>query len=210
MENIYWIGPRLSDILGVEHIFKGAIVFFGTNINTQIEIYSLEENENIRINHNDFANNQLINKFLTKTLIEILSKDDDAYFMFYCDIYLDIEKHIEKRILCNNKILLSLLSDKFKMRNIFYPNIKSLNSKIEFSKELSFKYLKDKYASSSFIVQLLKGSGGNSRYFINSNEDDYLLEQIEDYECLVSKYIENAIPINVNIFITQYFLHQSK
>ena len=106
MKNIYWVGPRLSDIMKIKNIFKGAIVFFGTNTNSQIDVYSLEENENIRINHNNFANNKLINKFLKKTLIEILSKDNDAYFMFYCDIYLDIEEYIEKRILCNNKVLL--------------------------------------------------------------------------------------------------------
>ena len=201
-KNLYWVGPRLSDIQGTENLFDGAIVFFGNESKSNITIYSLEEKENIRINHNNFTNSILIKNFLIKTIKDILIKNKDAYFMFYCDIYVDVEEYIQEKILCNNKVILNLLSDKFKMRNIFYPDIKSLNSQIAFTKEITYESLKVKYNTNSFIVQQIRGSGGNSTFFINSKEDNYLLNTIEDHECLTSEYIDNAIPVNVHVLIS--------
>ena len=54
MNKIYWVGPRESDIAGIESLFSGSITIYGSNAGNNISYCKTNID---RINHNKCDNN---------------------------------------------------------------------------------------------------------------------------------------------------------
>ena len=61
MNNLYWIGPRQSDIEDIKELFVGSVTIYGENHNGNLSYCS----NNKRINHN--IDNILCEKFFQIT-----------------------------------------------------------------------------------------------------------------------------------------------
>ena len=105
MKEIYWIGPRQSDICDIAYLFKGSITIYGDNKNGNVSYCDATN----RINHN--LENESYNKFVYKHLKKLIADNPNVSFLFYNqeDAYCydsDIERH---SIGVNNKYLLESL-----------------------------------------------------------------------------------------------------
>lgn len=203
---LYWVGPRLSDILGNEKLFKGAVVLLGSEENDNLEVYSYEKFSNKRINHNDVNSLLKTQDYIESTLLNILNKNPNAYFMFYNDLSVPNNERLIKRSFLNDYTLINLLSDKYKIRNLFALDVDVINSKIFFTKDINYKYLKEKYNEDKFIIQTIQGAGGNTTFVLASEEDDTTLTRITDIECMVSIFLQEAIPVNVHVCLDKDFI----
>src|ERR1035437_496410 len=117
MKNLYWDGPRLSDILGIEHLFQGAITIFGDkkNILSKSRVYC--NIKQIRVNHND-SSDKLINLFFIQELSKIIREDPFAKFLWYRGSVLPgcNDSVITNSICQNSALLTGFLSDKLRTR----------------------------------------------------------------------------------------------
>ena len=77
MNNIYWVGPRQSDIEDISELFVGSITIYGDGNCRNISYCK----DNSRINHN--TDNSSCEMFFHNTLESILQQDKQAKFLFY-------------------------------------------------------------------------------------------------------------------------------
>ena len=100
--NLYWVGMRESEIINTKNIFDGCICVYGKNA-------LIKE---LRINHNEDKNFDLINNYFFCSKQKILSQNPNAKFMHYN--YNGMNKNDLKNCICYNDIeLLDKLNSKF-------------------------------------------------------------------------------------------------
>ena len=76
--NIYWTGPRESDMAYTGNMFAGSFTFYGSNTGTNRAYCNTD---NIRINHNLFS--QAASDFILSCQLECIERDPDCRFMAY-------------------------------------------------------------------------------------------------------------------------------
>ena len=112
--NLYWVGPRLSDIKGIEYLFKGAVTIFGENIHDS-NFYSNPFCNlfPIRINHNDNKYDEAIGSHFEKEFETIIERDKNASFLWY-KVSPSAQCSDEGSVYFNESSLEELLSDKLR------------------------------------------------------------------------------------------------
>ena len=199
MKEIYWVGPRQSDIIDIEPFLSGSVTIYGNNENGNIA-YCNEAN---RINHN--IENSDCDNFFKYVLEEISEKKPHVQFLFYnfAYAYKYGEKVIKHTIGLNKKDLLDTLSDKIRCRFIFNDIVNTLPYVTLKGKECSYANI-SKYFSgfSDYIIQKTFSSGGQGTYRIDKSTSISCIgtSETED-EYLVSPYIEDSISLNIHINI---------
>lgn len=206
MNNLYWVGPRLSDILGIEHLFKGAITIFGDkkNILSKSRVYC--NIKQIRVNHND-SSDKLINLFFIQELSKIIREDPFAKFLWYRGSVLPgcNDSVITNSICQNSALLTGFLSDKLRTRILFSDYVPVLASTLKFTKSCTISALKRLFHNhTEFILQEPSGtSGGYGTHFLTKQNEEQVLRKILSNDCLVSPYFSSSIPINQHLVIFQ-------
>lgn len=111
MNNIYWIGPRQSDIDNTNFKFAGSITIYGSNINGNTAYCSIA---NKRINHN--VDNDDCNRFFSEKLKEICHNDPKSQFLFYNFSYAyEFDDEIQKHVIGLNPYnIIDMLADKIR------------------------------------------------------------------------------------------------
>ena len=114
------MGIRESEIEFCKDMFKDSITIFG---NTNI---SMQRKLNKVIDHNNVENFDMIDDFFNAEMLNIVSKEPNAKFMYYSQInsYDSIKRiGLLKNVIClNNQDLVNYISDKFKLKQD-YKNI---------------------------------------------------------------------------------------
>jgi hypothetical protein len=113
MSNLYWVGPRQSDIDDTGALFNGSITIFGDNKKKNNTSYCDDKK---RINHN--KTNLDCDSFIIKRVEKLCEEDPDSQFMFYNPIFAyqcssDVRKH---SVCLNPYSLLIKLSNKQRSR----------------------------------------------------------------------------------------------
>jgi hypothetical protein len=207
--DLYWVGPRRSDLYGIEHEFAGAVVIMGEeNINSPT-FHSLESVQKIRINHNDDANYFKVAEFYDRRLTKIISTSKrDVRFLWYSRFPVGINESILQRSPFNiSTSLMKLFSNKLQCRMIMasegYETLPSMQiPPLALKNKCTYENLiKRMPGHERFVVQGLEGSGGFTTYLMDSPEDDYLLEGLSEFTCLASPYIGDAWPINIHLLV---------
>ncbi len=204
--NIYWIGPRLSDIQGLEYLFKGAIVIFGEkydNIDFYCNPFSCSFD--IRINHNDNKYDDYIDNHFAKEFETIIKNDPHAQFLWYRGLpFPDCGEDIKRRSICYNpSLLIDLLSDKLRSRLLFSNYIPVAGTKLMFGTDCTYNNLSILFPEyDEFILQEPIGSsGGFATHILSSKNERALLQAIKYKDLLVSPYYKENIPINHHLVI---------
>lgn len=204
VKNIYWIGPRLSDIMGIEHIFKGAIVLFGNNsINENFYCNPLCSSIKKRIDHNNNKYNEIIGCYLKKEIKNILRHDKHAYFLWYNvtpnSLY---DNTIMERSLCfNNQSLINLLTDKLRCRLLMSNHISVLPSSLVLGIDCQLEKFQKRYPGyDQFILQEPNNtSGGFGTHIFPNSHIGKSLNSNQDY--LLSPYYKDSVSINQHIVV---------
>lgn len=140
--NLYWIGPRESDIDAVKYLFAGSVTFFGNGEKT-----GYRENSDIpvecrgnhtmsrtsNVDHNDLSDKSM-DRFIYRTVKDIKKKDSRAKFYMYNanvlrqdkgettdgeDTFLPSEFVEENYICINNKLTMEAMDSKKLFHNLF-------------------------------------------------------------------------------------------
>lgn len=200
MDSIYWVGPRQSDIEGIQDRFVGSITVYGDNTNGNTAYC---KTYNCRINHN--IDSFDCNRFFQYKLGEICRIDPDAKFLFYNFSYAyQFNENIKKHIIGLNSFeILDKLSDKIRCR-MFLKNVVATVPFVTLKgHECSYNNICNYFlGSTEYVLQKKYSSGGEGTRIINNLSDfsDYI-NTSDEY--LLSPYFRNALPLNVHIAIVE-------
>lgn len=200
MSNIYWVGPRQSDIEGIDEYFAGSVTIYGDNTNGNIAYC---KTHNCRINHN--VDNFDCNLFFQNKLDEICQIDPDSKFLFYNFSYAyQFNNNIKEHIIGLNSFgLLDKLSDKIRCRVL----LKNLVPTVPFvtlkGNECSYSNICNYFRGyEEYVIQKKYSSGGEGTFIINSTSNlSGYVNNSDEY--LVSPYFRESIPLNVHIAIVE-------
>lgn len=197
MKNIYWVGPRESDIDEIESIFAGSITIFGSNRGNNISYCHSNTN---RINHNE--RNIDCDNFFKTQLENLISKDNSAKLLFYNPLsayeYGDI---VKAHSICINKYdLLEQLADKTRCRIIFKDIVNVIPFVTLDGRDCTYNNIKNYFSSEDFIIQDAFSSGGDGTTVVRAYDNLDFVQLNKRY--LVSPYIKDGLSVNVHIVIS--------
>lgn len=208
MNDIYWVGPRQSDIANINFLFKGSVTIFGDNMDGNIAYC---HNNIERINHN--IPNDDCDNFFIKTLTMLCKKNNNISFLFYNPLsaYDYGDEIIQHTICLNNKFLLENLSDKVKCRYILSDYLNTTPFVTLKGYECTYENI-SKYFNgfSTYVIQKIHSSGGDGTYYVdNQTTRNFVSDFHREEDYLVSPYMEGCISLNTHIIINrehiQYF-----
>ena len=129
--DIYWVGNRQSDLDGHEAQWKGFVVLFGDKHEPDNDRYVMcPKGDSRRVDHND-SSDLSQERFLARSVKEILKKDPGARFMFYNPstayrlVTLEFveEKDFLEHVVClNDQATLDEISDKASFRKMMHAD----------------------------------------------------------------------------------------
>ncbi len=187
MKKIFWIGSRESDISN-EDLFYGSITRFGNDKNNNISFCNNTKTDSYK----EFVS------FITQQLI---CKDPNIYFIFANELLAyQCSEEVFRHALCINKLsTIEAISNKIFSRNyigkvVNVPECIVINASSASDTHLIKSIFNNSY--DRFVIQSPFGAGGEQTLFL-SNYKSSNMEQV-----LITPYIENAIPINVHIAIS--------
>ena len=201
MNELYWIGPRQSDIDNVGQLFKGSVTIYGDSANGNSAFCK----NNVRINHN--IENKTCDLFIKQQLLNLIKENPEVKFLFYNQEHVfcygkDIETHSIGK---NNKSLLESLSHKAKCRYILSDIVNVIPYVTLKGADCAYKNLCHYFTEKEFILQKIFSSGGDSTYQI-TQENAQTAEKIsvdKNGDYMLSPFFEDSIPINIHIIISE-------
>lgn len=196
MKNIYWVGPRESDIDDIESIFVGSVTIFGSNKGNNISYCNSNTD---RINHNE--RNLYCDNFFKTQLENLISKDNSIRFLFYnSSLAYEYGDVIRMHSICINKYeLLEQLTDKTRCRVIFKDIVNVIPFVTLVGKDCTYDNIKNYFPSEEFVIQEAFSSGGDGTIIIRASDNLNFIESNKRY--LVSPYIKDGLSVNVHIVI---------
>lgn len=200
MNNIYWIGPRQSDIEDIEELFAGSITIYGKNQNGNIAFC----HNGTRINHN--IHNPLCEIFFQTTLEKILQQDKYAKFLFYNQsfAYQYGENILENSICVNSKHILELLNDKVRCRYLLSNIVEVIPHITIKGKDCNYLKFCQLLPHQEFVLQKINSSGGDGTYHITSELDCRKVGTYDiDNEYMLSPYYKDGLSLNIHIIISK-------
>lgn len=199
MNNIYWVGPRQSDIEDIENLFVGSITIYGKNQNGNIAYCSNRK----RINHN--IENALTEEFFRNTLENILQHDKHAKFLFYNQEYAyKYGKNVFDHSICVNCIdILELLNDKARCRYLLSNIVDVIPHVIIKGKDCNYLKFQQLFSHQEFILQKINSAGGDGTYHIASEFDFHKMGKFDFYnEYMLSPYFKDGLSLNIHIIVS--------
>lgn len=199
MNSLYWVGPRQSDICGIEKLFSGSVTIYGDNTNNNIAYC---KNNRERFNHN--IANPNCHLFFVHQLEELCRRDENVRFLFYNFEYAyEFDENIQSHVIGLNSFqLLETLSDKIKSRYLMDDIIEAIPFITLRGKECTFDNIKNYFLDNTdFVIQKAYSSGGEGTYHISASTT-HKFEFNDNATYLISPYIDDSISLNTHIVIT--------
>lgn len=196
MENIYWVGPRESDIDEIKSIFAGSITIFGSNKGNNISYCQCNAD---RINHN--KSNVRCDNFFKTELERLILRDDSVRFLFYNPaLAYEYGNLVKLHSVCTNNFeLLVKLNDKTRCRVTLQDTVNTIPFVTLAGKDCTYNNIKNYFSSEEFIIQDAFSSGGDGTTLLRKSDNFDFIESDKRY--LVSPYIKDSVSVNVHIII---------
>lgn len=198
--NIYWTGPRESDMAYTGNMFAGSFTFYGSNTGTNRAYCNTD---NIRINHNLFS--QAASDFILSCQLECIERDPDCRFMAYNpNCVYGAPEEITKRTLClNDAHIMRQLDNKIAFREIADGVVPVLPMQTLQGQICSYSNLKRLFPGfTSFVIQEPVSSGGQGTFLMNESESHEVFETLQkDASYIVTGYLNKNIPVNLHAII---------
>lgn len=164
MEKLFWVGPRESDICGLEALFSGSITLYGSDTDGN---YSYCGVCGIRINHN--VDHPDSSAFILERQLELIEKYPDCKFMSYNPNYTygAPEAVISRSICLNPQELLEMLDNKRSFRRFAQSLVPMLENQMRLGRDCTYTALQGSGLwtdSESYIIQEAVSSGGQGPF----------------------------------------------
>jgi len=209
--NIYWVGPRESDIDVIHNLLAGSITIFGSNQNANRSFSNFEYHKT-RVDHNniDLSTDDNPDAFLRNTIIATISKDDKARFVFYNGNAFESigmpEKYRPYMLCLNDGQLMRQLNNKFFFHDFLgvgLPLVDVIKRNIADCYYTSISRLLNADTSRRFVVQAPVASGGSGTFIMDNTNEAKIknLAKPNGEEFLVSIYQEKNVPVNIHAII---------
>lgn len=202
MENLFWVGPRESDICGLEAMFSGSITLYGSDARGNSSYCG---SYGTRINHN--VDHPASSAFILDRQLELIRQYPDCKFMSYNPNYShDAPEAVISRTIClNPRELLETLNDKRSFRAFARRRAPMLETRVLPGNACTYQALQRSGLwtdSDAYIVQEAVSSGGQGTFYLSrENEADISRLLKPESEYLVSGYIAANIPMNLHAVI---------
>lgn len=202
MEKLFWVGPRESDICGLNSLFSGSITLYGSDTGGNCSYCGTH---GLRINHN--VDHPASSAFILKRQLELIRQYPDCQFMSYNPNYTHgaPEAVVSRSICLNRKSLLETLDNKRSFRAFAQDMVPMLESQVHRGRECTYAALQDSGLwtdSEAYIIQEAVSSGGQGTFYLSrDNEAEVLNALSPEGEYLVSGFIASNIPLNLHAVI---------
>ena len=200
MANLFWSGPRESDIDFTDDLFEGSDTIFGSNNGKN---HAFCGNSNVRINHNLSHDESL--DFIRDRQLEKIKNHPDCRFMAYNPNFtFGGPQEIVNRTIClNDEQLMNLLNNKIEFRKLIGNELPLIPMEIIRGENCSYSELKSRFSGyDSFVIQEPVSSGGHGTFLMNeSTFQEVVTLLVKDKDYIVTCYIENNVPVNVHAVI---------
>lgn len=202
MEKLFWIGPRESDILGLESIYSGSITLYGSNSGDNISYCA---HHGVRINHN--IDHPDSSAFILHQQLTLIQQYPNCKFMYYNPNYVHgVPDAILNRTIClNPNDLLETLNDKKKFRALAQHIVPMLKVQTLCGKDCVYSALQSSGLwtdSDTYVIQEALSSGGQGTFYMSQRNESNVLSVLEpEKEYLVSGFIASNIPLNLHAVI---------
>lgn len=202
MEKLFWVGPRESDICGLDALFSGSITLYGSDTSGNCSYCGTHS---LRVNHN--VDHPASSAFILKRQLELIRQYPDCRFMSYNPNYTHgaPEAVVSRSICLNRKPLLELLDNKSSFHTFARGMIPMLENQVRLGRECTYAALQ--YSgfwtdSEAYIIQEAVSSGGQGTFYLSrDNEEEVLNALSPEREYLVSGFISSNIPLNLHAVI---------
>nr|VFK38237.1 MAG: ATP-grasp domain-containing protein [Candidatus Kentron sp. TC] len=204
MDHLYWVGPRLSDIASIPHLFHGAIVLSGKQGGHGLDTHILESVTRRRLNTNNPVNDGRINKHYIDSTKAVLKHDPAAVFLWYSAPPVEIDTEIGERSPFNVESgLYQRLSNKLSVRTELANWIDVIPTIELDGQDITIENLKGLFPGyGRFVIQSTFGSGGFGTWLVSSTTD--ISRVASGYGMLVSPYMDHCLPVNQHVIITDH------
>lgn len=201
-KKLFWIGPRESDIQGLESIFSGSITLYGSGKGDNISYCSCHD---IRINHN--IDHPDSSAFILEQQLSCIRQDPDCRFMSYNPNYTygAPEEVVSRTICLNPASLLELLNNKQTFRDFVscnIPELPMLDVQVRSGKDCKYSALQAAGLwtdAGTYIIQETISSGGQGTFYLSRDNENAVLPLLDlEQDYLVSGYIASNIPLNLH------------
>lgn len=202
MKNLFWTGPRESDIAYTGDMFEASATYYGS---AQRNNSSFCRDREVRINHNIY--NEEASRFILNWQMNKIREHPECRFMSYNpNCVIGAPEDIVRRTLClNDEKLMVRLNNKLEFRKLAEGLVPILDVHLLKGKDCTWSMLTtiDCFQGyDSFVIQEAVSSGGQGTFLMTEqNSTQVLLELQENIEYLVSGYLVQNIPVNVHAVI---------
>lgn len=202
MEKLFWVGPRESDIWGLDSLFSGSITLYGSDTGGNCSYCGTH---GLRINHN--VDHPASSAFILERQMELIRQYPDCQFMSYNPNYTHgAPEAVASHSIClNRKSLLEMLDNKRSFRAFARDMVPMLESQVRRGRECTYAALQGSGLwtdSETYIIQEAVSSGGQGTFYLGrDNEAEVLNALSPEREYLVSGFIASNIPLNLHAVI---------
>lgn len=194
--NFFYIGFNANNAICNESFFDGSI-----------SLYPNREKGNIYYSDTfvkDTKSEEFLKKYkeyIYKNAIRIQQEFDNVRFFCFNPKIKKICSELKDINIIEDSIgdMTDFLNNKFESRK-YVSDLVPIISYIWFEgKDINYDEIKKKLNSSRFVVQAIRGSGGDNTFLIESDDDMHKLIEKDGFYC-ISKYINNT-PLNSTLVI---------
>ncbi|MBD5584115.1 MAG: radical SAM protein [Clostridia bacterium] len=208
MKNIWWIGPRQSDINDAATLFEGVVTLFGDvrNDNTD-KVFCLPQAQ--RVNHNIINDEQ--DNFTINNVLDI-SKNGGRCMFYNANLALKVpvfkDLCTNGSIICvNSPEIMATVNNKIEFRRFIENAVPTLDAKIVSRSDCNYKAIRRLFANNnnpaaSFVIQAPIACGGYGTFLLNADNEQVIIDLLDEKgEYIVSEYVDKSIPINIHAII---------
>lgn len=202
MGKLFWVGPRESDICGLETLFSGSITLYGSDTGGNCSYCGAC---GTRINHN--VDHPASSAFILERQLELIRQYPDCQFMSYNPNYTHgaPESVVSRNICLNPQELLEMLDNKQSFRDFAQKLAPMLKNQVRLGRDCTYVALQDSGLwtdSESYIIQETVSSGGQGTFFMDQENEADVLNFLEpEGKYLVSGFVSSNIPLNIHAVI---------
>lgn len=198
--HLYWIGIRESELEDTGALFTGSITIFGTGNGNN---YAFDKEYHYRYDYNQ--DSDLLNSFINKKALQILTRDSDARFMLYyqADITILYPKVRKHTLYANDIPLTKFLDDKIKTRMWLNEKISMPPFLTVAGRNIKYSDLKSMFPQyDKFVIQADYSCGGSGTWLLTSDNRSETAKRISaSLHYTAMPYFENSVSLNVHIVI---------
>ncbi len=203
---LIWVGPRWSDLKGIEMEFDQHICFLG-HPSTAKHTPSVPQNANRQTNLNYPKNGRQADSYYSEEMHKHVRANPNCRFQTYGALSDQLNSQFRNYLpYSNSRKMIDELNDKLITRCWLRSGVAIVDYLVIGKHQCNLDTLKGLIPEADrFVVQSMIGSGGFGTYLIDAVTPQY---DTDENFLIAAPFIEDALPVNCNIVVNQNSVSQ--